>query len=111
MRIRRCLAIYAVNLLCLSLLQLQIPSLGFAAPPLSSDDMSRGCEDSTSERSFINSQNGPCTSLWSEELQQLYRIPDDTETQGSFRWGPYEMSEFELSLLYPPFERRPLWGY
>jgi hypothetical protein len=103
---------YAVSLFCLSLLPWQRAPFAFAvAPPPSGTVVSR-CEDPASTTSSENAQDAACTSRWSQELQQQHRVDDGAEpTWESFQWGPYPMSEFELSLLYRPGERRPLWGY
>ena len=103
-------SIWVTSLFCLSLLELQGTSFG-AGVPSSSDEVVSRCEDRTSGRTLKYSQNDPCTSLWSDELQDQDQVQGDTEWWKSFRWGPSEMSESELRLLYRPGERRPLWGY
>jgi len=99
-----------VSLWCLSVLELRLASPTFATPPSAGGVISR-CEDRALRSEWKDGQNEPCRSLWAEELQQSYRAPDDKGWWESFQWGPYAMSDFELSLLYRPGERRPLWGY
>ena|SRR5689334_1386088 len=100
-----------VSLFCLSLLGPGVASRGYAAPPRSAGDVISHCEDRSSERALQSGSDDPCTSRWSEKMQEQYRAPGDTTPWESFRWGPSEFSESELDLLYRPGERRPLWGY
>jgi hypothetical protein len=69
------------------------------------------CEDSAGA-SLPQAQRGEdCSPPWAEELKEEY------QDRGTANWwehlyvGPQAMSEQELSLLYRPGERRPLWGY
>lgn len=107
----RCYVLCVISLWCLSALELRGASYAFATSPLFSGEVISRCEDRTSRREQKDAQEDPCIPLWAEELQQSYRAPEDSELWESFDWGPYAMSEFELSLLYRPGERRPLWGY
>jgi hypothetical protein len=102
-----------ISLFCLSVLHVQFVSLGFAASASPSDAEVSLCEDRTSATAKSEQQGDEsCTTYWAEELQQQEQAIGDAETRWkSFHWGPYPMDEFELSLLYPPGERRPLWGY
>lgn len=100
-----------ISLLCLNLLELRVAARGFAASPNASGNVLARCYDRSFGLAPPVEKDDLCTSLWSEELQQQDRVPDDPEPWKSFHWGPYEMSELELRFLYRPGERRPLWGY
>jgi len=99
-----------VSICCLNLREPGGVSRVFAAPLPAGEVVAR-CEDRTSGLAPNNGQENPCTSLWSEEFQEQYRLQEEDEQGISFRWAPYELSESELRLRYPPSERRPLWGY
>jgi hypothetical protein len=95
-----------------SLLLLLTPFQSGAAPlaPSAGGIVTR-CEDPPGTSSPEARRGDDCAPPWAEELQEEY------QDQGSENWwdhlhvGPQEMSEQELSLLYRPGERRPLWGY
>jgi hypothetical protein len=99
-----------VSICCLNLREPEGGSRVFAAPPPAGEVIAR-CEDRTSGLAPNKDQESSCTSPWSEEFQGQYKLQEDAEQGISFRWAPYELSEFELRLRYPPDARRPLWGY
>ena len=94
------------------LLLLITPFQSGAAPlaPSAGEIVTR-CEDSLESSSPEAQRGDNCAPPWAEELQQEY------QDRGAAKWwerlyvGPQAMSEQELSLLYRPGERRPLWGY
>ena len=94
------------------LLLLITPFQSGAAPltPSAGETVTR-CEDSAGASSPQAQRGDNCAPPWAEELQQEY------QDRGAAKWwerlyvGPQAMSEQELSLLYRPGERRPLWGY
>jgi len=98
------------SICCLNLREPEDVSCVFAAAPPPTGEVVARCEDRTSGLTLNNSQESSCPSPGSEEFQGQYQLQDDEEGI-SFRWTPYEPSESELRLRYPPGERRPLWGY
>ncbi len=100
-----------LSIMCLSVIELRRASHALAASPSSSGEVIARCDDRHLGLAPMGNPDDPCTSRWSEQLQEQDRAPDEIEEWQSFDWGPYEMSEFELSMLYRPGERRPLWGY
>ncbi len=105
---------YAFCILSICCLNLREPggvSGVFAAAQTPAGEVVTRCEDQISGLGSKSGQEDPCASLWSEEFQDQYQLPEDAEQGKSFRWGPYEMSEFDMRLRYPPGARRPLWGY
>jgi hypothetical protein len=103
-------ALCIVSICCLNLREPGGVAHVFAAPPPAGEVIAR-CEDRASGFVPNDDPEGSCTSPGSEEFQGRYQLPEDTEEGMSFRWAPYEMSESELRLRYPPGARRPLWGY
>jgi len=105
-------ALCIVSICCLHLREPGGVSRVFAAAPLPKGEIVARCEDRTSRLDLNNAQESSCTSLGSEEFQGQYQLQEDDKEQGmSFRWTPYEMTESNLRLRYPPGARRPLWGY
>jgi len=100
-----------VSICCLTLREPEGVSCVFAAAPPPAGEVVARCEDRTAGLAPNNSQESSCPSPWSEEFQGQYQLQEDDEEGISFRWSPYEPSESELRLRYPPGERRPLWGY
>ena len=94
-------------------LLLLLTPLRIGAAPLapSAGETITQCEDSAGVASPQAQRGDDCAPPWSEELQEEH------QDRGTANWwerlyvGPQAMSEQELSLLYRPGERRPLWGY
>lgn len=82
----------------------------FAATSSTGEVIGR-CEDRPGGFPRNDGAEDDCASVWSEEFQEQYSLPADGEEEFSFRWAPYELTESELRLRYPPGARRPLWGY
>jgi hypothetical protein len=105
---------YALCIISICCLNLREVGGGFrvsaATSPPPGEVIAR-CEDRTSGLVPRDGQESACISPWSEEFQEQYQLKEDTEPGISFRWAPYELSESELRLRYPPGARRPLWGY
>jgi len=104
-------ALCIVSICCLNLREPGGVSRVFATAPSPTGEVVARCEDRTSGLTANNSQESSCPSPGSEEFQGQYQLQEDDEEGISFRWAPYEPSESELRLRYPPGERRPLWGY
>ena len=104
-------ALCIVSICCLNLREPGGVSRVFAAAPPPAGKVIARCEDRTSGLTPNDSQENSCTSPWAEEFQGQYQSQEDTDQGISFRWAPYELSESELRLRYPPGARRPLWGY
>ena len=104
-------ALCIVSICCFSVGETSGVSSVSAAPLSPPGEVIARCEDRTSGLTPKNGQEDLCASPWSEEFQGQYQLQDDAEQGISFRWAPYELSESELRLRYPPGARRPLWGY
>jgi hypothetical protein len=101
-----------VGVAAISLLLLITPFQSGAAPLApSAGEIVTQCEDPTGASSPGAQRGDDCTPPWAEELQEEYQDRGTANWWENFRVGPQEMSEQELSLLYRPGERRPLWGY
>jgi hypothetical protein len=94
-------------------LLLLLTPLRLSAAPLapSAGEIVTQCEDLTETSSPETQRGDDCAPPWAEELQEEYQDRGTANWWENFRVGPQEMSEQELSLLYRPGERRPLWGY
>jgi hypothetical protein len=94
-------------------LLLLLAPLQLGAAPLTSStgETVTQCEDLRGTSSSEAQRSDDCAPPWAEELQEEYQDRGATNWWENFRVGPQEMSEQELSLLYRPGERRPLWGY
>jgi hypothetical protein len=104
-------ALCIVSICCLNLREPGGVSRVFAAAPPPAGEVVARCEDRTSGLAPNNDQESRCTSPWSEDFQGQYQLQEETDQGISFRWAPYELSESELRLRYPPGAKRPLWGY
>jgi len=104
-------ALCIVSICCLNLRELGGVSSVFAGAPPSAEEVVARYEDRTAGLAPNNRLESSCPSPWSEEFQGQYQLQEDDKEGISFRWSPYEPSESELRLRYPPGERRPLWGY
>jgi hypothetical protein len=104
-------ALCVVSICCLNLREPgSVSRVCAAALPPAGEVIAR-CEDRISGLAPNNIQENSCTSSWSEEFQGQYKLQEDDEQGISFRWAPYEPTESELRLRYPPGAPRPLWGY
>ncbi len=94
-------------------LLLLLTPLRLSAAPLapSAGKIVTQCEELTETSSPETQRGDDCAPPWAEELQEEYQDRGTTHWWEHLHVGPQEMSEQELSLLYRPGERRPLWGY
>lgn len=106
-----CYVLCTISIVCFSQEKLGGVSLAFADPPPSSGDVITRCENLSQGPTLEYGQKDPCALPWSEKLHEQYRSEDETGPWDFFQWGPQEPSKSDLSLMYRPGERRPLWGY
>jgi hypothetical protein len=94
-------------------LLLLVTPIRLGADPLapSAGEIITQCEDRTGTSSPDAQRRDDCDRPWAEELHDEYQDRGGANWWEHFRVGPQAMSEQELSLLYRPGERRPLWGY
>jgi hypothetical protein len=94
-------------------LLLLLTPLRLGAAPLtpSAGETVTRCEYPTGASSPQTQRGDDCAPPWAEELQDEYQDRGTTNWWEHLYVGPQAMSEQELSLLYRPGERRPLWGY
>jgi hypothetical protein len=94
-------------------LLLLLTPLRLGATPLtpSGGETITQCEDSARASSPQAQRGDDCAPPWAEELQQEHQDRGTADWWERLYVGPQAMSEQELSLLYRPGERRPLWGY
>jgi len=104
---RKIIGVSATGLLLL------LTPLRLGAAPLASSagEIVTRCEDRLGSSSPEAQRRDDCAQPWAEELQEEYQDSGTSNWWERLHVGPQEMSEQELSLLYRPGERRPLWGY